>query len=62
MHFSYGKPIVTVSDFDGFAEVNGMFEFINTDGKLSFIINNSIAQTNGVQISSSLLNLAYKVQ
>ena len=62
MHFTNGKPIVTVSDIDGFAEVNGMFEFINTDGKLSFIINNSIAQTNGVQISSSLLNLAYKVQ
>lgn len=62
LNFTKGKPIITVSDIDGFAEANGMFEFINTDGKHSFIINNSIAQTNGLQISSSLLNLAYKVQ
>ncbi len=62
LSFTKGKPIVTVSDIEGFAEANGMFEFINTEGKLSFIINNSIAQNSGIHISSSLLNLASKVE
>ena len=57
-----GKPIVTVSDIDGFVAASGMFEFVTTEERLSFIINNSQAQANGVHISSSLLNLAYKVQ
>lgn len=57
-----GKPIVTVSDIDGFVAANGMFEFVTTEGRLAFIINNSQAQAHGVHISSSLLNLAYKVQ
>lgn len=62
LNFTNGKPIITVSDIDGFAAASGMFEFINTEGKLSFIINNSVALGNGIHVSSSLLNLAYKVQ
>ena len=38
-----------------------MFKFINTDGKLSFIINNSVAQANAIYLSSSLLSRACKV-
>ncbi|NQS71266.1 MAG: YfiR family protein [Desulfobulbaceae bacterium] len=62
VRFTKGKPIVTVSDIEGFASADGMFEFIITEGKLSFIINNSKAQACGLRVSSSLLNLALKVQ
>ena len=56
-----GKPVVTVSDIEGFAEQGGIFEFKNKDGRLSFVINNSKAKENGVHISASLLSLAIEV-
>lgn len=55
------RPVVTVSDIEGFAAAGGIFEFRNKDGRLSFIINNSKARENGIQISASLLNLAIEV-
>lgn len=55
------KPIVTVSDIEGFAAAGGIFEFTKKDGRLSFIVNNSRAKNNGIQINSSLLKLAIKV-
>ena len=62
IRFTKNKPIVTVSDIEGFAATGGMFEFITTEGKLSFIINNSKAQACGLRVNSSLLNLALNVQ
>ena len=62
LNFTKEKPIITVSDINGFAAASGMFEFVNTEGKLFFIINNSAAQVSGIHVSSSLLSLAYKVQ
>lgn len=56
-----GRPIITISDIQGFSRQGGMFEFITKDGRLSFIINNRAATRNGLQISSSLLNLAVEV-
>lgn len=56
-----GKPVVTVSDIEGFAEAGGIFEFRIRDGRLGFIINNSKARENGLQISASLLNLALEI-
>jgi len=56
-----GKPVVTVSDIAGFADAGGTFEFKDQRGRLSFIINNTQAKTNGLSISSSLLNLAVDV-
>jgi hypothetical protein len=55
------KPVVTVSDIEGFAAAGGIFEFTKKDGRLSFIINNSRAKNNGIHINSSLLKLAIKV-
>ena len=55
------KPVVTVSDIEGFADAGGMLEFKDKDGRLSFVVNNSKAKENGVHISSSLLNLALEV-
>ena len=56
-----GLPILTISDIENFAEQGGMFEFIRIEKKLSFIINNQQASSNGLQVSSALLNLAAKV-
>lgn len=56
-----GKPVVTVSDVDGFADAGGTFEFKDLRGRLSFVINNSGAKARGFGISSSLLNLAVDV-
>ena len=56
-----GKPVVTVSDIEGFAKAGGIFEFKKKDGRLSFLINNSKARESGIHISASLLNLAIEV-
>lgn len=56
-----GKPIVLVSDLEGFASQGGTVEFIWMDNKLRFIINNSQAKQNGIKITASLLKLAVEV-
>jgi hypothetical protein len=56
-----GQPVVTISDIEGFAAAGGIFEFKDRDGRLSFVINNNKAKAGGIQISSSLLNLALEV-
>ena len=56
-----GKPVVTVSDIEGFASAGGIFELKNKDGRMSFIINNSKAKENNIHISAALLNLAIEV-
>ena len=56
-----GKPIVLVSDIEGFAAAGGMFELKSVNGRLSFIINNSRAREQGLRINASLLKLAIEV-
>ncbi|MGI6656473.1 MAG: YfiR family protein [Desulfobulbus sp.] len=56
-----GTPVVTVSDMKGFAGAGGIFEFTTRGGRLAFIINNTKARKQGVQISASLLSLATEV-
>ena len=56
-----GKPVVTVSDIEGFAAAGGIFELKNKDGRMSFIINNTKAKESNIHISASLLNLAVEV-
>lgn len=56
-----GRPVVTVSDIQGFSNKGGIFEFINKAGRLSFIVNNKKANQNGLQVNASLLNLAAEV-
>lgn len=59
--FTSEKPIVTVSDIEGFAAAGGIFELRSVNGRLSFIVNNSKAKEKGIRISSSLLKLAIEV-
>ena len=55
-------PVVTVSDFPGFAAAGGAIEFVLKDDKLSFIINNSVMKDRSVHAGSALLNLAASIR
>lgn len=50
-------PLLTVSDFEHFAELGGMANFILEDGKLRFAINAGAAQRARLQLRSQLLTL-----
>lgn len=56
-----GRPVLTVSDIEGFSRQGGIFEFMTKDGRLSFVVNNRQASHSGLQINASLLNLAVEV-
>lgn len=56
-----GKPVLTISDIEKFADAGGMIGFIITDGKVKFAINPKAASGNGLKIDASLLEIAVKV-
>lgn len=56
-----GYAVVTVSDIENFARQGGMIEFIQVDGRLSFIVNLQQVHNQGIKIEASLLNLAKTV-
>lgn len=56
-----GKPILTVSPIDGFAERGGMIEFTLVDGKVRFIINTKAIAAEGLVVNADILALAHKV-
>lgn len=53
-----GKPILTVSENDAFAEVGGMIELKRESNKIRVIINMDVLASRGLKASSKLLNLA----
>ena len=53
--------IITVSDINDFARSGGIIEFIRKGNKLTFKINLKQARKKGLNIDSSLLNLATEV-
>jgi uncharacterized protein DUF4154 len=53
-----GKPVLTVSDHDKFAQLGGVANFFVENGNMRFAINLDAAQRAGVRLSSKLLNLA----
>ena len=53
-----GRPILTVSDADGFAEAGGMIGLFIEDSRVRFAINLGAAESAHLTISSRLLNLA----
>jgi uncharacterized protein DUF4154 len=53
-----GKPVLTVSDFDTFAQLGGVADFFVEHGTMRFTINLEAAQRAGIRLSSKLLSLA----
>jgi len=56
------KPILTISDTPGFAEVGVAINFYNQDAKIRFEINNEAIKRNRLHVSSRLLDLARQVK
>lgn len=56
-----GRPILSVSDHQGFALGGGIIELVQDKERLGFEINLEAARRNGLDISSKLLQLARKV-
>jgi hypothetical protein len=52
------KPILTVSDTEGFATAGGAIEFFVEAGRMRFAVNVDAAQRSRVRLSSRLLGLA----
>jgi hypothetical protein len=51
-------PVLTVGDFERFAQMGGVANFFVEDGKMRFAINIESAQRAGLRVSSKLLMLA----
>jgi hypothetical protein len=51
-------PVLTVGDFERFAQMGGVASFFVEDGKMRFAINIDSAQRAGLRVSSKLLMLA----
>jgi len=56
-----GKGILTVSDFDGFAESGGMIEFIRVEKRIGVKVNTDALAKNHFQVQDRLLRLANAV-
>jgi hypothetical protein len=53
--------VLTVSDKQDFINVGGMIQFVIVDGKIRFDINQSVAKSLRIKVSSRLLGLARNV-
>ncbi|HWM90554.1 MAG TPA: YfiR family protein [Thermoanaerobaculia bacterium] len=53
-----GRPVLTVSDTDGFLRAGGVINFVPEGSKVRFRINPEAAERGGLRISSKLLRLA----
>lgn len=56
------RPVLTVSDSEGFAREGGIANFYRDDNKVRFEINPGAARVAGLKISSQLLRLAKVVE
>lgn len=57
-----GRPILTVSDAEGFVDAGGMLGLVLVDGKIRFDANREAARGHGLQLRSQLLSLARVVR
>lgn len=56
-----GRPVLTVADFNRFAQRGGMVGLTVEAGKVRFEINERAARANGLRLSANLLRLAAAV-
>jgi len=57
-----GAPVLTVSDFNRFAALGGVVQFVNENERLRFAINLAAIRRQGLRLSSKLLALASIVE
>jgi hypothetical protein len=55
------RPLMTVSDIDGFAKRGGMIEFVLENDRVRFEVNLDATQKAGLTLSSQLLKVAIRV-
>jgi hypothetical protein len=56
------RPVLTVSDLDGFAHAGGVIEYVLQEDRVRFIINSHAGASAGIKISSKLLSLAARTE
>ncbi|MBY0408439.1 MAG: YfiR family protein [Rickettsiales bacterium] len=56
-----GRPVLTVSDVEGFAEKGGMIGFVMSDGKIKVVVNTHSATQSGMRVDAQLLEIALRV-
>ncbi|NBX03830.1 MAG: YfiR family protein [Alphaproteobacteria bacterium] len=56
-----GKPVLTVSDSEGFAEHGGMIGFVVADNKIKIVVNARAVSGAGLKVDAQLLEIALKV-
>lgn len=56
-----GKPVLTVSDIEGFPEKGGMIGFVLVDKKIKLVVNTNPVAAAGLRIDAQLLEIALKV-
>jgi hypothetical protein len=56
------KPILTISDIDGFASLGGIIGFVEKKGKIRFEINSMSTKKSHLKISSQLVELAVAIR
>jgi len=52
------KPVLIITDSPGLATQGSVINFVELDGKIKFELNESVASSRGLIVSSSLTNLA----
>jgi hypothetical protein len=52
------RPILTVSDIEGFARRGGILQMYSAASRIRFVINRASAQRAGLRIAAPLLDLA----
>lgn len=57
-----GRPVLTVGEIEGFAELGGVINFVMVDRKVRFEVNPQAAAQQGMKISSKLLQLGRIVE
>lgn len=55
------KPVLTVSDADGFVEQGGMIGFVLAENKIKFAVNLKAVTAGGLRVDAQLLEIAIKV-
>jgi hypothetical protein len=55
-----GKPTLTMSDMEGFADAGGMVQLVEGDSRMRFVINEVAARRSKLRISANVLGLAIR--